>query len=131
MRGSASSLSVTERVARAVSGIGAIELALRLTLLDLLLRPVGNWALRPFILGLAVVGLLRSGWLAQELLSTFGQDLGRVSLVPADGGVFQVRLGEALLWCRVRDGGFPEAKELKRRVRDAFQPERDLGHIDR
>ncbi len=46
----------------------AIDLALRLTLLDLLLRPVGNWALRPFILGLAVFALLRSDWLRQPLL---------------------------------------------------------------
>ena len=45
----------------------AIDLGLRLTLLDLLLRPVGNWALRPFILGLAVIGLLRSGWLRHPL----------------------------------------------------------------
>lgn len=45
----------------------AIDLGLRLTLLDLLLRPVGNWALRPVILGLAVIGLLRSGWLRHPL----------------------------------------------------------------
>jgi hypothetical protein len=45
------------------SGTPAIELALRLTLLDLLLRPVGNWLLRPFILGIAAVAILRPGWL--------------------------------------------------------------------
>jgi hypothetical protein len=41
----------------------AIDLSLRLTLLDLILRPVGNWALRPLILGLAAVAFLKSGWL--------------------------------------------------------------------
>jgi hypothetical protein len=41
----------------------AIDLALRLTLLDLILRPVGNWAVRPLLLGLAAVGLLRPAWL--------------------------------------------------------------------
>ncbi len=46
----------------------AIDLALRLTLLDLLLRPVGNWALRPFILGAAVVALVKSNWLRQPML---------------------------------------------------------------
>jgi hypothetical protein len=56
-------LPAAERAAGAASPTGAIDLALRLTLLDLLLRPVGSWVLRPFILGLAVVGLLRSGWL--------------------------------------------------------------------
>jgi hypothetical protein len=52
------------------TGVGplAIDLALRLTLLDLLLRPVGNWALRPLILGLAAIALLRSRWLGQPLL---------------------------------------------------------------
>lgn len=46
----------------------AIDLALRLTLLDLLLRPVGNWALRPMILCLATLALLRSRWLRQPVL---------------------------------------------------------------
>ncbi len=36
-----------------------------------------------------------------------------------------------LLWDRKTEGGFPDAKELKRRVRDAIQPGRDLGHVDR
>lgn len=46
----------------------AIDLALRLTLLDLLLRPVGNWAQRPMILCLATLALLRSRWLRQPVL---------------------------------------------------------------
>ncbi len=36
-----------------------------------------------------------------------------------------------MLWDRKVDGGFPETKELKRRVRDAIDPGRDLGHVDR
>ncbi len=36
-----------------------------------------------------------------------------------------------ILWDRKTDGGFPETKELKRRVRDVIQPERNLGHVDR
>jgi hypothetical protein len=35
-----------------------VDLALRLTLLDLLLCPVGDWRVRPFVLGLAAAGLL-------------------------------------------------------------------------
>ena len=35
------------------------------------------------------------------------------------------------LWDRAVDGGFPETKELKRRVRDVVDPARDLGHVDR
>jgi selenoprotein W-related protein len=76
--------------------------------------------------------LLRAGWLAQELLSTFGNDLGGVTLVPDDlGGVFEIRVDGTLIWERKRDGGFPDAKTLKARLRDAIDPEKDLGHIDR
>ncbi|KAI5465582.1 Rdx family-domain-containing protein [Mariannaea sp. PMI_226] len=36
-----------------------------------------------------------------------------------------------VLWDRRTDGGFPETKELKRRVRDVVEPHRNLGHVDR
>ena len=75
--------------------------------------------------------LLRSGWLAQELLSTFADDLQQVALAPASKGVFEIYYNDELIWCRKQDGGFPEAKELKRRVRDKLDPRRDLGHIDK
>lgn len=35
------------------------------------------------------------------------------------------------LWDRKADGGFPETKELKRRVRDVVWPGKGLGHVDR
>ncbi|MFC0266614.1 SelT/SelW/SelH family protein [Kushneria aurantia] len=79
--------------------------------------------------------LLRAGWYAQELLSTFGESLEQVALAPSHGGHFEVVIeadGESeALWERKRDGGFPEIKELKRRVRDRLDPQRDLGHLDR
>lgn len=75
--------------------------------------------------------LLRAGWMAQELLSTFGTDLGGVTLIPGTGGVFEIRVDGALVWERRRDGGFPDVKALKGRVRDVIAPERDLGHLDR
>ena len=75
--------------------------------------------------------LLRAAWLAQELLSTFGEDLGRVSLVPASGGTFHISCGGEQIWERKLDGGFPEAKVLKQRVRDHIDPQRSLGHNDR
>ena len=68
--------------------------------------------------------LLRAAWMAQELLSTFGTDLGEVALVPGTGGTFEVTCGDAVLWERKRDGGFPDAKVLKQRVRDAIDPGR-------
>lgn len=75
--------------------------------------------------------LLRAGWMAQELLSTFGGDLGEVALVPGTGGVFHITCDGELIWERKRDGGLPDVKTLKQRVRDRLDPERDLGHIDR
>jgi selenoprotein W-related protein len=75
--------------------------------------------------------LLRAAWLAQELLSTFAEDLGEVALVPGTGGVFEITLDGEPVWERKRDGGFPDAAALKRRVRDRIAPGRDLGHVDR
>jgi selenoprotein W-related protein len=75
--------------------------------------------------------LLRAAWMAQELLSTFGDSLGEVALIPGTGGNFEIHVGEALIWERKRDGGFPGPKELKQRVRDVIEPGRDLGHTDR
>jgi selenoprotein W-related protein len=75
--------------------------------------------------------LLRAAWLAQELLSTFSDDLSRVSLEPGTGGVFRITCDGAQIWDRKADGGFPEAKVLKQRLRDEIDPARDLGHNDR
>ncbi|MEF2553910.1 SelT/SelW/SelH family protein [Aurantimonas sp. A2-1-M11] len=75
--------------------------------------------------------LLRAAWMAQELLSTFGADLGEVALVPGTGGIFEIRYDGVTIWERKADGGFPEAKVLKQRVRDRLDPARDLGHSDR
>jgi selenoprotein W-related protein len=75
--------------------------------------------------------LLRAAWLAQELLTTFEQELGEVALQPGTGGVFEVRVGEELIWSRQQEGRFPEAKELKQRLRDRVAPDRALGHSER
>ncbi|EHK16656.1 uncharacterized protein TRIVIDRAFT_19584, partial [Trichoderma virens Gv29-8] len=91
--------------------------------------------------------MLRAAYFAQELLSTFSLSLGEVALQPSTGGTFIVTihhlppssssssttasLQSTTLWDRKTDGGFPETKELKRRVRDVIDPSRDLGHVDR
>ncbi|GJE04748.1 MULTISPECIES: SelT/SelW/SelH family protein [Methylobacterium] len=75
--------------------------------------------------------LLRAAWMAQELLSTFKDDLGEVALRPGTGGVFEIRVDDHCVWERKRDDGFPDVKALKQRVRDRLDPTRDLGHIDR
>ncbi len=75
--------------------------------------------------------LLRAGWMAQELLTTFNTDLSSVALVPGTGGIFEVRLNGAVIYSRKETGRFPESKELKQLVRDVIDPERHLGHSDR
>ncbi|WP_282603896.1 SelT/SelW/SelH family protein [Paracoccus sp. PARArs4] len=75
--------------------------------------------------------LLRAGWMAQELLQTFGEDLAEVAIIPGTGGIFQIAVDDRLIWDRKTDGGFPGPKEIKQRLRDAIDPERDLGHLDR
>ena len=75
--------------------------------------------------------LLRAAWMAQELLSTFAEDLKEVTLRVGTGGVFTIEYDGALIWERKRDGGFPDVKTLKQLVRDRLDPERDLGHLDR
>jgi selenoprotein W-related protein len=75
--------------------------------------------------------VLRAAWLAQEILFTFEHDLGEVALVPGTGGIFEVRLGDDLLFSRAEAGRFPDPKEIKQAIRDRVDPERDLGHSDR
>jgi selenoprotein W-related protein len=74
--------------------------------------------------------LLRSAWLAQELLTTFESDLKSVNLMPGTGGIFEVRLNGEVLFSRKVHGRFPESKELKQLVRDKIDPDRPLGHSD-
>ena len=80
----------------------------------------------------ACVWMLRSAWIAQEVLSTFTGEVSAVSLEPAaqTPGLFQVWLRNSLIWCRKKDKGFPQAKELKKKIRDILCPERNLGHLD-
>jgi selenoprotein W-related protein len=40
--------------------------------------------------------LLRAAWMAQELLMTFEDDLGGVTLVPGTDGIFVVRIGDSV-----------------------------------
>lgn len=75
--------------------------------------------------------MLRSAWMAQELLSTFDGDIEALTLRPGTGGVFEIYLDGALLWSRKEAGRFPDIVELKQLVRDRIAPERDLGHLDR
>ena len=75
--------------------------------------------------------LLRSAWMAQELLTTFEDEIAELTLHPGSGGIFEVHVDGERIWSRKDMGGFPEITELKQRVRDVVSPERSLGHSDR
>jgi len=75
--------------------------------------------------------LLRSTWMAQELLTTFDGEISELSLIPGTGGVFEVTANGNVVWSRKEKGRFPDIKELKKAVRDVIAPQKDLGHTDR
>ena len=75
---------------------------------------------------------LRAGWMAQELLTTFAEEIGTLALTPdASGGVFEVRADGEIVWSRKEQGRFPDIRELKQLVRDRIAPGRPLGHSDK
>jgi selenoprotein W-related protein len=75
--------------------------------------------------------MLRAAWMAQELLTTFEEELGGVTLVPGTGGLFVVRVEGNVVWSRKEQGRFPDITELKQLVRDAVAPEKPLGHSEK
>lgn len=75
--------------------------------------------------------MLRAAWMAQELLTTFEDEIEEVALRPGTGGVFTVHAAGELVWSRAVEGRFPEIKELKQRVRDKIAPEKSLGHSEK
>ncbi|WP_413736651.1 SelT/SelW/SelH family protein [Sodalis sp. RH21] len=75
--------------------------------------------------------LLRAAWMAQELLQTFSNDLASVTLIPGTGGIYEIAVDGEILWERKQDGGFPDAAQLKQRLRDRCFPDRALGHVDK
>ncbi|KAL7432703.1 hypothetical protein ACHAXM_003231 [Skeletonema potamos] len=90
--------------------------------------------------------MLRSTWLASEILTTFASDasLSSISLIPmgpplSEGGIFRITANsnkqgadsKFLLWDRKIEGRFPESKEVKQLIRDLVDPEKCLGHSDK
>ena len=70
--------------------------------------------------------------MAQELLTTFNDDLSSVTLQPSEkGGVFSIFINGEMVFDRETAGGFPEIKTIKQLVRDKVNPGKSLGHADR
>ncbi|MFI5186255.1 MAG: SelT/SelW/SelH family protein [Chitinophagales bacterium] len=76
--------------------------------------------------------LLRAAYMAQEILTTFTDDVHSVTLQPSEtGGAYKIFINETKIFDRKEYNGFPEIKEIKQMVRDIVNPEKNLGHADR
>jgi len=74
---------------------------------------------------------MRSTWIAQEILTSFDEELSEVALIPGTGGIFEIKVNDKLIWSLKDEGRFPDIKELKKLLRDKIAPEKSLGHTDR
>ncbi len=76
--------------------------------------------------------MLRAAYMAQELLSTFTDDVNGILLKPSEvNGRYSISIDDKLIFDRKREGRFPEIKELKQLVRDIINPDKSLGHSDK
>jgi len=76
--------------------------------------------------------LLRAAYMAQELLTTFADELYSVTLVPSEtGGKYTISIDDSIIFDRKNAGHFLEIKEIKQLVRDKISPGKDLGHSDK
>ncbi len=76
--------------------------------------------------------MLRAAYMAQELLTTFSDDVHGVLLQPSGvSGNYIVSIDGHVIFDRKSECRFPEIKELKQLVRDVVNPEKSLGHSDR
>jgi selenoprotein W-related protein len=76
--------------------------------------------------------MLRSAYFAQELLTTFSEEIHGVMLCPSEvNGTFKVTVDGSEVFSRKTAGKFPETKELKQLIRDVVSPGKDLGHSDK
>ena len=72
--------------------------------------------------------MLRAAWLAQELLTTFEDDLSEVAIVPGSGGIFEVMLDGQTIATNRDKRPMPEAADVKRAIRDRVAPDKRIGH---
>ena len=76
--------------------------------------------------------MLKAAYMAQELLTTFSDEIKGVMLQPSEvSGRYTVFINEEEIYDRRKMGGFPEIKGLKQLVRDIIAPEKSLGHSDK
>ncbi len=76
--------------------------------------------------------LLKAAYMAQEILTTFTDDIKMVSLQPSEvAGRYTIFVNNKAIFDRKEQGHFPEIKELKQMIRDIVNPTKNLGHSDK
>lgn len=76
--------------------------------------------------------MLRAAYMAQELLTTFSADVYGIMLKPSEvAGRYTITVNDSIVFDRKSHGGFAEIKEMKQRVRDIINPDKELGHSDK
>jgi len=70
--------------------------------------------------------------MAQEILTTFNDDVKGVLLQPSEvAGRYTIYIDGNKVFDRKEAVGFIEIKELKQLIRDVVNPNKSLGHSDR
>jgi selenoprotein W-related protein len=76
--------------------------------------------------------LLRAAYVAQELLTTFTDELKSVNLQPSEiSGAYKISINDEIIFDRKEHSGFLDIKELKQLVRNKIAPGKSLGHSDK
>ena len=76
--------------------------------------------------------LMRAAYMAQELLTTFSDDLKGVLLLPSEiPGRYSISINDEIIFDRKKEGHFPEVTALKQQVRNVVNPTKNLGHSER
>ena len=76
--------------------------------------------------------LLRAGYMAQEFLTTFADELKSVQLQPSEtSGAYIISINDEIIFDRKAQGGFLDIKELKQLIRNKIAPGKNLGHSDK
>ena len=55
--------------------------------------------------------------MAEILMNEFSWDISGISLIPADGGAFEVSVGDKLMYSKLETGEFPEESILVDQIR--------------
>jgi selenoprotein W-related protein len=68
--------------------------------------------------------LPRALWIAAELLPDLQYEIGAFTFLPGTKGLFEVKLGDALVFSKAATGRFPDPDELKQAIFEQLEAQR-------